>query len=48
MLVYAKENDTVKSFPTDPSSNYWGDKTRGKHNSLSDAHDEAFTIGDLL
>jgi hypothetical protein len=48
LLVYVKENNTVEVFPTDPSCNYWGDKTRGKHNSLSDARDEAWNIGDDL
>ena len=37
LLVYVKENDSVKVFPRDSSSNYWGEHSRKQHNYLSDA-----------
>jgi len=40
LLVYVKEDNSVKVFPHDSSSNYWGEHSRKQHNYLSDAKSE--------
>ena len=50
LLVYDPKYSTYQPrvFPTDKDCNYWGNKTRGKHNSLNEASKEAWFIGDDL